>query len=124
MYPIGAREESSTVPTGSKPEPICERPVSVIWRSVLSKTGVFSEERSLGVAHEISPPQKAASFVLGVDPPTTSTSSPIVDVIHPSGLPSSIRASGTRDQISAARYGARPSSLARVGPKSTNQSLK
>src|SRR6266851_2496605 len=41
---MGAREESKTVPLGSKPDPIWLTPNSVIPRSVSRRIGVFSED--------------------------------------------------------------------------------
>src|SRR5690606_35658412 len=97
---MGARDESNTVPAGRRPELILARPASVIFRSVSSSTGNRRLERSFGVAQQCCPPsQNAGSFVLGVEPPQTVTSSPIVEQHHPSGIsPSSdsTRRSGKR----------------------------
>ena len=49
-YPIGALDDRRTVPGGSRPEPICERPASVTSLSVSRRTGVDNRDKSLGVA--------------------------------------------------------------------------
>lgn len=95
---MGARDDSNTEPTGSKPELILPSPASVISRDVSSRTGACRLERSLGVAQLIAPSQNSGSLVLGVEPPTTLTSDPMSDASHPSGMLWSVRWEGKRGQ--------------------------
>jgi len=75
---MGARDDRRTVPAGSKPELICAKPASVILRSVFSRTGIDSPDKSFGVAQQCVPPsQYSARSVLGVLPPTISAKSPM-----------------------------------------------
>ncbi len=119
----------STVPTGNNPELILASPASVTLRSVSSRTGSVSLDRSRGVAQQCVPPsQKCGSFVLGVPPPTTCTASPMGMTCQPLGVSPSSESSnelGKRAAVSSSiPNGCRPSILARTGSKSTNQDLK
>ncbi len=91
--------------TGNRPELILPRPSIVICLSVCKR--IFSEtfERSLGVVQWYLPfSQYSEFFVLGVPPPTTSTSLPIEETSHPTGInpnSDSTSSSGNRAAVAA-----------------------
>jgi hypothetical protein len=62
-------------------------PASVSLRSVSRRTGAWSEEKSFGVVQWCVPPsQYFGSAVLGVPPPTQSTTSPTGLMVLPVGM--------------------------------------
>src|ERR1035437_7213918 len=63
-YPIGAREDNRTDPTGRSPELILSRPFCEICRSVDNKTGILRTYKSFGVAQWTPPFQRLGSAVL------------------------------------------------------------
>src|ERR1019366_10014799 len=87
-YPIGAREDNRTLPTGRRPELILSSAFCEILRSVDSKTGALSRDKSFGVAQNTPPFHRSVSAVLGVEPPTQRASFPISELSQPSGFPS------------------------------------
>src|SRR5438128_1483778 len=115
-YPTGARDESKSVPVGSKPEEIFAMPASVSLRSVSRRTGAWSEEKSFGVVQWWVPPsQYFGSAVLGVPPPTQSTTSPTGSTVQPFGMWPASESWKAAGKIDATLFRVKSSSLGGFG---------